>query len=165
MAQREEKKGGREVPAAKRKPPSCRISGMDSCQFARPEHHLSSEAVALRPSPPSLPPPSLFLFDKSGPSSRQFSRFLHGRTKPRFRLERNKKKRPLILSNGEYFMIIVSPLPFLANPSKEVRDNLSRSLLLKEVFRMYVSRCWSKLDVPREILLYIYYILLYIIYI
>lgn len=53
-------------------------------------------------------------------------------------------------------MIIVSPLPFPANPSKEVRDNLSRSLLLKEVFRMYVSRCWSKLDVPlpsRETLL------------
>lgn len=39
-------------------------------------------------------------------------------------------------------MIIVSPLPFPANPSKEVRDNLSRSLLLKEVFRMYVGASW-----------------------
>lgn len=93
------------------------------------EHHLSSKAVAVRPSPPSLPPSAFYLI-RVGPARGNFHDFSAAARNVVFVLNEITTDHP-----PHSFPFRTKPaniiydhralLPFPANSPKEVRDNLS----------------------------------------
>lgn len=93
------------------------------------EHHLSSKAVAVRSSPPSLPPPSFYLI-RVGPARGNFHDFSAAARNVVFVLnEITTDHRPYSFPFRTKPANIIydhrALLPFPANSPKEVRDNLS----------------------------------------